>query len=338
MERGDVAGAVETNDAHLADSSSASISGAPASRSGSRRCLASRNAMFIDFAALSEHQRYKLMASLIVPRPIALVTTLGADGVVNAAPFSMFNMMGEEPPIVMISVNRLHDGPQKDTAANIARSREFVVHLADEAIAQQMHDCGERLPPPISEVAQGGIHDVAPSRFVTPPRIADAPVAFECSLWETLETASRQIFIGRVLALHCPRRARRHRQLARSPAGVLSRRALRGKLLRTHARPLLDGAVGRGRHDHRRNLIRRRSVTRAAGAPFALPSQARDRASDTIGRNGAISRLQRTRNQRVARSNLRRIVDPRAQGPAARARAARACTRGRPIRRTSSRK
>jgi flavin reductase (DIM6/NTAB) family NADH-FMN oxidoreductase RutF len=157
--------------------------------------------VFVDFAALTEHQRYKLMASLIVPRPIALVTTVAADGVVNAAPFSMFNMMGEEPPIVMISVNRLHDGLQKDTAINIVRSREFVVHLADEAMAQQMHDCGERLPPSISEVTKVGL-TTAPSSFVAPPRIAEAPVAFECSLWETLQTESRHIFIGRVLALH----------------------------------------------------------------------------------------------------------------------------------------
>ena len=78
---------------------------------------------FVDFGAITEHQRYKLMASLIVPRPIALVTTLSEGGVVNAAPFSMFNMLGEEPPIVMISVNRLHDGAQKDTATNIARTQ-----------------------------------------------------------------------------------------------------------------------------------------------------------------------------------------------------------------------
>lgn len=75
--------------------------------------------MEIDFGALSAYQRYKLMASLIVPRPIALVTTLGASGVANAAPFSMFNMVGEDPPIVMLSINRLKDGRLKDTAANI---------------------------------------------------------------------------------------------------------------------------------------------------------------------------------------------------------------------------
>jgi flavin reductase (DIM6/NTAB) family NADH-FMN oxidoreductase RutF len=157
--------------------------------------------MDISFDALTEYQRYKLMASLIVPRPIALVTTLSEDGIVNAAPFSMFNMLGEEPPIVMISVNRLQDGVLKDTAANIVRSREFVVHLADEDIAEQMHRCGERHPPHVSELDVVGFTPL-PSKSVSPPRIAEAPVAFECSLWETLETESRQIFIGRVRWMH----------------------------------------------------------------------------------------------------------------------------------------
>ncbi|MDF1486329.1 flavin reductase family protein [Ramlibacter sp. H39-3-26] len=157
--------------------------------------------MHLDFDTLTEYQRYKLMASLIVPRPIALVTTLGPTGVANAAPFSMFNMLGEEPPIVMVSINRLQDGGLKDTAGNIARSGEFVVHLCDEAMAQQMHRCGDRLPPDVSELAATGLTPL-PSLRVAPPRIAEAPVAFECRLWETLETASRQIFIGRVLCLH----------------------------------------------------------------------------------------------------------------------------------------
>ncbi|MBL8386576.1 MAG: flavin reductase family protein [Burkholderiales bacterium] len=157
--------------------------------------------MQLDFSTLTEYQRYQLMASLIVPRPIALVTTLSAGGVVNAAPFSMFNMMGEEPPIVMISVNKHADGEVKDTAANILRTGEFVVHLADEAIAEQMHACGARVPPDVSEVAMVGFSTV-PSNAVGPPRIAEAPVAFECRLWEKLETDSRYIFIGRVLWLH----------------------------------------------------------------------------------------------------------------------------------------
>jgi flavin reductase (DIM6/NTAB) family NADH-FMN oxidoreductase RutF len=155
----------------------------------------------VDFDTIGAYQRYKLMASLIVPRPIALVTTVNAQGVVNAAPFSMFAMLGEDPPLVMISINRLDDGALKDTAANILESGEFVVHMADEAIAAQMHNCGTALPPEQSELDLVGFHAV-PSTGVAPPRIAQAPIAFECRLWEQIETASRYIFLGRILHLH----------------------------------------------------------------------------------------------------------------------------------------
>jgi flavin reductase (DIM6/NTAB) family NADH-FMN oxidoreductase RutF len=158
--------------------------------------------MDIDFGNLTAYQRYKLMASLIVPRPIALVTTLGASGVVNAAPFSMFNMVGEDPPLVMVSVNRQNaQGRLKDTAANILRSAEFVVHLPDEAIAAQMHACGESLEPHESEVTHTGL-SLRPSRTVAVPTIAEAPVAFECVLHEQLVNESRYVFFGKVLALH----------------------------------------------------------------------------------------------------------------------------------------
>ena len=157
--------------------------------------------MHLDFEKLTAYQRYKLMASLIVPRPIALVTTVSAAGVVNAAPFSMFNMLGEDPPIVMISINKHDNGEIKDTAANILASGEFVVHLADEAIAEQMHACGASLPPDESEVDKVGFTTL-PSSAIGPPRIAEAPVAFECKLWEKLETDSRYIFIGKILWMH----------------------------------------------------------------------------------------------------------------------------------------
>ncbi|NGM47991.1 flavin reductase family protein [Caulobacter sp. 602-2] len=157
--------------------------------------------MHVDFASITAYQRYKLMASLIVPRPIALVTTINADGVVNAAPFSMFNMLGEEPPLVMISINLLASGGLKDTAANIVASGQFVVHLADEAIAAKMHACGEALPAYQSELDKVGL-TTAPSVEIAPPRIAEAPVAFECALWETIRTDSRLIFFGKVLHLH----------------------------------------------------------------------------------------------------------------------------------------
>lgn len=154
----------------------------------------------VDFEEITAYQRYKLMASLIVPRPIALVTTLGPTGVANAAPFSMFNMVGEDPPILMLSVNRLHDGRLKDTAANILRTGEFVVHIADEPMAQQMHDCGEAFPSDVSELAAVGLTP-QPALRVAPPRISEAPVAFECVLHEKLETESRYVFIGRIVHL-----------------------------------------------------------------------------------------------------------------------------------------
>jgi flavin reductase (DIM6/NTAB) family NADH-FMN oxidoreductase RutF len=157
--------------------------------------------MDIDFSTLTEYQRYKLMASLIVPRPIALVTTVGSNGVVNAAPFSMFNMLGEEPPILMISINRLADGELKDTSVNINETGEFVVHICDEAMAARMHRCGERFSADVSELEMVGL-TAEPSKAVAPPRIVEAPVAFECRLHEKLETPSREIFIGRIVSLH----------------------------------------------------------------------------------------------------------------------------------------
>src|ERR1700759_4153887 len=157
--------------------------------------------MEVDFSQITAYQRYKLMASLIVPRPIALITTLGANGVVNAAPFSMFNMLGEDPPIIVVSINRLHDGRLKDTAANILHNGEFVVQLADEAIADKMHGCGEAYPADVSELDMVEL-TALPSRTIKPPRIAEAPVAFECVLHEKLETESRYIFIGRIQWLH----------------------------------------------------------------------------------------------------------------------------------------
>lgn len=151
----------------------------------------------VNFDEITSYQRYKLMASLIVPRPIALVTTLGENGVVNAAPFSMFNMIGEDPPILMISINRLSDGRLKDTAANILHSGQFVVHMSDEPMADKMHACGEAFPSSVSELTAVGLTPV-PSHSVAPPRIAEAPIAFECVLHEKLETPSRYVFIGRI--------------------------------------------------------------------------------------------------------------------------------------------
>lgn len=157
--------------------------------------------MDIDFSSLAPRDRYKLMTSLIVPRPIALVTTVSEGGAMNAAPFSLFNMLGEDPPLVLVSINRRDDGSKKDTAVNIRRNREFVVHMTDEAMAEKMRRCGDVLPRDRSELAHAGLTSVR-SRTVAPARIAEAPVAMECTLRELMETTSREIFLGEVRWMH----------------------------------------------------------------------------------------------------------------------------------------
>jgi flavin reductase (DIM6/NTAB) family NADH-FMN oxidoreductase RutF len=109
----------------------------------------------------------------------------------------MFNMIGEDPPILMISINRLQDGQLKDTAANILHNGEFVVHMSDEPMAQKMHACGKAFPSDVSELSAVGLTP-GPSHTVKPPRIMEAPIAFECVLHEKLETPSRYVFIGRI--------------------------------------------------------------------------------------------------------------------------------------------
>lgn len=153
-----------------------------------------------DVDALTPYERYKLMASLIVPRPIAWVTTLSAEGIPNAAPFSMFAMVGEDPPLVMVSIDRLPDGARKDTAANIDATREFVVHLVDHPLVESMDATSVRHPPEVDELAHRGIATV-PAASVRPPAIADAPVALECVLWSRMDIPSREIYFGRVQRL-----------------------------------------------------------------------------------------------------------------------------------------
>ncbi|RFA18737.1 flavin reductase family protein [Subtercola boreus] len=155
----------------------------------------------IDFGELGEYERYKLMASLIVPRPIAFVTTVDAGGVTNAAPFSMFCMLGEEPPLLLISLNKVTGGGQKDTAQNIDLNGEFVVHMVDEELAHAADRSSESLPYGTSELEHLGL-STTESKLVSPPTIVAAPVAFECVLHEKLETTSREIFIGRIVSLH----------------------------------------------------------------------------------------------------------------------------------------
>jgi flavin reductase (DIM6/NTAB) family NADH-FMN oxidoreductase RutF len=157
--------------------------------------------MRFDMAALSGAERYKLMAGCIVPRPIAWVSTLSADGVGNVAPYSFFNMMGASPPLLVLGTMRLPDGRLKDTATNILETREFVVHLVGESLLAAMNTTCVDAPPEVDEAALAGL-TMRPSRMVTPPTIADAPVAYECRLFEHIEAAPETaILIGEVVAM-----------------------------------------------------------------------------------------------------------------------------------------
>lgn len=158
--------------------------------------------MRFDFRDLGATERYKLLGGLVVPRPIALVTTRDRDGRHNAAPFSFFNVFSEEPPLVVLGLGISPTGRPKDTTNNIRDSGEFVVHLVDEAIAQAMNLCAIDLPPEISEVELAGF-SLTSSERVAPGRIAEAPVAMECHRYVTLQPGrERYIVLGEVLMLH----------------------------------------------------------------------------------------------------------------------------------------
>ncbi len=151
---------------------------------------------------VSAHERYKLLVSFILPRPIAWVTTLGPAGIVNAAPFSFFNAFAEDPPLIMFAINRRPDGRIKDTWVNIERTGQFVVNLTDEPLAQKMHESSGDFPPEIGEPNYLGL-SLAPSVDVAPPRLAQAPWALECRTWRVINVKDdRQLVIGEGLRFH----------------------------------------------------------------------------------------------------------------------------------------
>ena len=157
--------------------------------------------MHFDVAAIPANEAYKLLVSTVVPRPIALATTVDRNGRINAAPFSFFNVMGHEPPTVAIGLLAGSDR-FKDTAANILDTGEFVVNLVGEANAEAMNVTCIDAPPEIDELALAGLTPAA-SQAVGPPRIAESPVSFECRVLTSLVTGPRQTaVIGRVVRAH----------------------------------------------------------------------------------------------------------------------------------------
>ena len=155
-----------------------------------------------DFAELTERQKYKILIGTVIPRPIALVTTVNRDGAPNAGPFSFFNVLTHDPAIVAIGVENYADMRFKDTARNIRETGEFTVHICDDAMVEQMEICAIKFGPDVNEIEHARLHMV-PGTAVKSPRILEAPAALECRRYMTLELGpAREIILGQVIGVH----------------------------------------------------------------------------------------------------------------------------------------
>lgn len=158
--------------------------------------------MDADATRLSADEIYRLLIGLIVPRPIAWVTSLSPDGVVNLAPFSAFTYLSTQPPLIGISMMR-RGGELKDSARNIAASGDFVVNIADEALVEPVHLSSAEHPPEVSEAGLLGL-SLLPSSDVAAPRLACAPAALECGFEQAIAFGDHdaRLIVGRVRRFH----------------------------------------------------------------------------------------------------------------------------------------
>lgn len=151
---------------------------------------------------LDKGQRYKIVSACVTPRPIAWVSSLSAAGIANVAPFSFFNVIGHDPPTVVIGMVAHGKGRLKDTPANIRETGEFVVNLVDETHAGVMNMTSAEAEPEVDEGALAGLA-LAPAVAVKPPRIATAPASFECRTTHFIETGTHQVAVlAEVLHAH----------------------------------------------------------------------------------------------------------------------------------------
>ena len=159
----------------------------------------------LDISNFSEAERYKFMMGTVIPRPIALVTSLSRDGVLNAAPFSQFVVISVTPPLLGFVAHEAEHG-LKDTVRNILESEEYVINTVTEPMAAQVQVCSKSFPPSVSEVAEVGFHTLS-SSFVRASRITESPVNFECRLRRTIQFSHQgshtHLIVGEIIATHC---------------------------------------------------------------------------------------------------------------------------------------
>ncbi|MEE3717022.1 flavin reductase family protein [Tumidithrix elongata RA019] len=157
--------------------------------------------MHIDPDSNLPSDNYKLLTNLVIPRPIAWVTSQNAQGVVNLAPFSFFNAVGSNPLYLIISIADRDDGGLKDTASNISSSGEFVVNLVTEELLPAMNISAANFPSDESEVTAAGLH-MAESKKIEVPRIAEAQASLECTLHSQQALGVCTLFVGQVVMFH----------------------------------------------------------------------------------------------------------------------------------------
>jgi flavin reductase (DIM6/NTAB) family NADH-FMN oxidoreductase RutF len=151
---------------------------------------------------------YNPLKACVLPRPIGWITTINAEGVVNLAPFSFFNLLSYDPPYVMFSAG-VHekDGRKKDSVANVEATGEFVYNMVTWAQREQMNETGYLIDRGVDEMATAGLEPL-PSRLVRPPRVKDSPVHFECRLHQIITlpghkaSSDHHLVIGQVVAVH----------------------------------------------------------------------------------------------------------------------------------------
>jgi len=162
--------------------------------------------LIIDPQEAGAQNVYKLMVGVIVPRPIAFVSSISPEGIRNLAPFSFFTGISANPPVICFCpMVRGSDGQRKDTLRNIEATREFVVNVVSEEFAEQMNLCSTEFPPEVDEFEVSRLTPVA-SDLVKPPRVAESKINLECRLVQIVEVSPKplggSVVIGQVLRFH----------------------------------------------------------------------------------------------------------------------------------------
>jgi flavin reductase (DIM6/NTAB) family NADH-FMN oxidoreductase RutF len=154
--------------------------------------------MELNVKKLSSDKLYDILTGWVAPRPIAWVSTLSKEGVINLAPFSFFNLVCDEPPVLMLSISKKDDGSRKDTARNILDSGEFVVNFIELRLLKKAKLTAREFPPHVSELE---VVKLTPelSAIVKPPRVKECPASFECRLLEHRELYNYDIILGEVV-------------------------------------------------------------------------------------------------------------------------------------------